>query len=106
MRDQFIKMADLWEQALPLFQEALKLVPETRKATAEQDLAIAETCLIHFRSVAHQVVFYLLHDGGRGAGDRARMRALAAKEIELVKRTYRLAKRHAELAFEASNHYY
>ncbi|MEO6808092.1 MAG: hypothetical protein ABI353_03140, partial [Isosphaeraceae bacterium] len=102
VRDQFTKMADLWEQALPLFQEAVKLVPETRKADAEEDLAIAETCLIHFRSVAHQIAFYLLRDGGKGAADRPLMRDLVIKEMELAKRMYRLAKRHAVLAFEAS----
>ncbi len=106
VRDQFNRTADLWEAALPLFRKAVELVPALRKAAAEEDLAIAETCLIHFRSVARQVAFYLLRDGEPDAEGRARMRKLVEQEMESARRMYSLARRHAVIAFEASNHYY
>jgi hypothetical protein len=106
VRDQFTRMADLWEKALPLFRRAVERVPATRKSAAEEDLAIAETCLIHFRSVANQVAFYLLRDGKPTAESRARMRELAEREKELARRLYVLARQHAVIAYEASNHYY
>jgi hypothetical protein len=105
-RDQFTRMADRWEQALPLLRQAVGQVSAPRKATAEEDLAIAETCLIHFRSVANQVAFYILRDGPRDGETRARMRDLVEREMELAGRLYRLARRHSVLAYEASNHYY
>ena len=100
------RMADLWDEALPRFRRAVERVPESRRRAAEEDLAIAETCLIHFRSVAHQVDFYLLRDGEPDAEDRARMRELVEQEMELARRMYGLARRHAVIAFEATNHYY
>jgi hypothetical protein len=106
VRDQFNRMADLWEEALPLFRKAVERVPTLRKAAALEDLAIAETCLIHFRSVARQVAFYLLRDGEPDAEGRARMRKLVEQEMESARRMYGLARRHAVIAFEASNHYY
>jgi hypothetical protein len=106
VRDQFTRMADRWEQALPLLRRAVGQVPAPRKATAAEDLAIAETCLIHFRSVANQVAFYLLRDGPRDGATRARMREFVEREMELAGRLYLLARQHSVLAYEASNHYY
>jgi hypothetical protein len=106
VRDQFARMAGRWEKALPVFRAAVGRVPEWQKARAEEDLAVAEACALHFRSVANQVEFYLLRDGAGQAGDRERMRALAAQELELARRLYGLSRRHSVLAYEASNHYY
>ncbi|MFI5459909.1 MAG: hypothetical protein ACHRXM_31200 [Isosphaerales bacterium] len=106
VRDQFARLADRWEDALPVFRKAVARVPAWKKSQADLDLAIAETCAIHFRSVANQVEFYLLRDGDRKDGDRQRMRALIAGELELARRLYTLARHHSVIAYEASNHYY
>lgn len=106
VRDQFAKMADGWEQVLPRFREAVAKVPAARKRVAEEDLAVAEVCLLHFRSVANQVAFYILRDGERTEGARERMRDLVKREQELAKRLYSLAQRHSVIAYEATNHYY
>ena len=105
-RLQFAKMAEGWERALPVFRKAVERVPAAGTQQAREDLAIAETCQIHFRSTANQLEFYLLRDGKRSPEALARMRALVADEIELARRLYPLARRHSVLAYEASNHYY
>jgi hypothetical protein len=106
VREQFAKMATLWERALPAFRNALDLVPSARRAAALEDLAIAETCGLHFRSTANQVEFYLLRDGPRRGQTMTRMRELVEQEIDLASRLHRLALQHAVIGFEASNHYY
>ena len=70
-------MADLWAKALPAFRRAVPLVPERYRERAVEDLAIAETCHIHFRSTANQVEFYILRDAPRTAQSLARMREIA-----------------------------
>lgn len=105
-RDQFAKVADGWERALPLFQEIVELTPAARRGTAEEDLAVAETCAIHFRSVANQFAFYILRDASPDDAGRARMRELVVHERELARRMFSLALRYSVLGFEASNHYY
>ncbi len=92
---EFAGMADAWGKALDVFRRA---VPES-----SEDFAIAETCYIHFRSVANQIEFYMLRDS-KGSHDR--MRQIASEEEALARRMYKLARRHSVLAYEASNHYY
>lgn len=106
VRDQFAKMASLWENALPVFRRALDSVPGPKRSAALEDLAIATTCGIHFRSTANQIEFYLLRDSPRTRENLERMRALAEQEIDLARRLYILARQHSVIAFEASNHYY
>lgn len=92
-QSQFAKVADGWQRGLDVLRSAN--VPAL-------DLAIAETCYLHFRSVANQMAFYLARD----RGDRAEMKRLGAAEIEIAKRQYVLARRHSLIGFEATNHYY
>jgi hypothetical protein len=92
---EFAAMAEDWNKALDVFRRA---VPEH-----SEDFAIAETCYIHFRSVANQIEFYLLRDNN---GSRTRMREIAVEEEALARRMYKLARGHSVLAYEASNHYY
>lgn len=106
VRDQFSKLADLWERALPAFRRAVELVPEVKRSGAVEDLAIAETCYIHFRSTANQIEFYTLRDSRHTADSVARMRELAKQEIDLARRLYGLARQHSVVGFEASNHYF
>ena len=91
----FFLRHELHQVRLNFFRRA---VPEDN-----EDYAIAETCYIHFRSVANQIEFYLLRDG---KGSRERIRAIAVEEEKLARRMYKLARRHSVLAYEASNHYY
>src|SRR5439155_16578822 len=67
VRREFGRMAELWEKALPAFRRAVTLVPERLRERAVEDLAIAETCHIHFRSTANQGEFYILLDATRTA---------------------------------------
>ena len=103
---EFSRMADEWDQALPGFRKAMQAVPGSRRRQADEDLAVAETCYLHFRSTANQIAFYLLRDKPRSPETLERMRALAKAEIELARRLYPVAKRHSVIAYEASNHYY
>jgi len=103
---EFSRMAALWAEFLPTFRRAISLVPARKGAQAQEDLAIAETCQIHFRSTANQIEFYLLRDAPRKPESLARMREIAQDEIELAKRLYGLARRNSVIAYEASNHYY
>ena len=99
-------MADQWEQALTPFRKAIQAVPQVKKRQALEDLAIAETCYIHFRSTANQIAFYLARDGARTSESLARMREIVKSEMDLARRMYPIAKSHSVIAYEASNHYY
>ncbi|MEO7653398.1 MAG: hypothetical protein ABIZ80_23310 [Bryobacteraceae bacterium] len=103
---EFSRMAALWEKALPAFRRAVTLTPDRLRERAVEDLAIAETCHIHFRSTANQVEFYILRDAPPAAAGKARMREIASDEIELARRQYGFARRHSVIAYEASNNYY
>jgi hypothetical protein len=105
-RNQFSKMAGLWERALLTFRKAIDLVPAAKKDQAREDLAIAETCCLHFRSTANQIEFYLLRDSASADRKQTRMRALVEQKLELARRLCPLARRHSVIAYEASNHYY
>ena len=103
---EFSRMAAQWKAALGDFRQAMALAAAEGKPSAMEDLAIAETCQIHFQSTANQLEFYILRDGEATGEAKARMRELARQEIELAARMYPLAKRHSAIAYEASNHYY
>ena len=109
---QFDKMSELWKPGLASFREALPHVPEANRASASKDLGVAETCYIHFQSVAHQFHFYRLRDrwlvasGDDRAAVTKSMIRIARDEMELAKRQYAIAKLDSTIAFEASNHYY
>ncbi len=98
VRDEFARMAAAWEPGLATLREAAAAAP-----AAGEELAVAETCWIHFRSTANQLAFYLLRDAGGPAG---RMRALIEDETALARRQFSIARRHSAIAYEASNHYY
>lgn len=98
VRDQFARMASAWEPGLAVLGKAAALSP-----AAAEELAVAETCWIHFKSTANQLAFYLLRDGG---GSREAMRAIVRDEMALARRQFSIARRHSVIAFEASNHYY
>jgi hypothetical protein len=109
---QFDRMSELWKPALASFYEALPRIPEHKRDSATKDLGIAETCYIHFQSVANQLHFYRWRDrwlvtmGDERAAIAKSMITIAQNEMELAKRQYAITKRDCTIAFEASNHYY
>jgi hypothetical protein len=109
---QFEKMAALWASGLVGFRLALERVPAGKQPSARKDLGIAETCYLHFKSVANQILFCGLRAEYQEAAPGARpalaerMSKIAREEIELAKRQYAIAREDSTIAFEASNHYY
>jgi hypothetical protein len=103
---EFSRIAARWQAALGDYRKAMTIAAAEGREGAMEDLAIAETCWIHFQSTANQLEFYILRDGEPSADAKARMRELASREIDLASRLYPLAKRHSVIAYEASNHYY
>ena len=94
------------------FREALLRVPAYKRATAQKDLGIAETCHLHFRSVANQIRFYSLRTQWESANsqDRPRVAALMIEivedEIRLARRQYAISRQDSAIGYEASNQYY
>jgi hypothetical protein len=109
---QFEQMAALWEPGIEQFRRALERVPAAKKRAARKDLGIAETCYLHFKSVANQIEFYRLRASYQEAPPAARadiatrMVKIAREEIELARRQFAIARADSTIAFEASNHYY
>jgi hypothetical protein len=62
LQEQFERMAEMWNPGLAYFREALLHVPAEKRAAANKDLGVAETCYLHFQSVANQVHFCRLRD--------------------------------------------
>jgi hypothetical protein len=108
---QFEKMAALWEPGLEAFRRALQHVPLDKRASARKDFNIAESCYLHFKSVANQINFYRLRAAYEARPERrpaiaAQMTRIAREEIELAIHQYPIARRNSEIGFEASNQYY
>jgi hypothetical protein len=112
VQQQFEKMAELWKIGLDNFRQALPLVEEHKKKMGHSDFGIAETCYLHFQSVANQISFYLLRDEWKQAEPSARpmiaarMAKLTQAEVELAKRQFPIARDDSMIGYEASNHYY
>ncbi len=106
---QFSTLAAKWRPGLAQLRRAMR---KAHKRYAELDLAVAETCLNHFQSVANQVQFYILRDRlataapEESAGLKRQMATMAHDELRLAKAQYLLVRRHSLLAYEGSNHYY
>jgi hypothetical protein len=105
-RDLFAQMARRWQPGLRTLEKAIAAMPAGKRESAALDLAIAETCYIHFRSTADQIDFYILRDGPRTPDALRKMREIAARQREFAVRMYSIARRHSVIAYEASNHYY
>jgi hypothetical protein len=109
---QFAKMAAMWEPGLESFRHALRQVPSHQQAAAQKDLGVAETCHLHFRSVANQLRFYLLRAKWESASNQNRalvaglMIKIAEDEMRLARRQYDVSRKDSTIAYEASNHYY
>ena len=90
-QQQFEKLAQLWEGGLQHFRQALPLVPKEKTLLARKDLGIAETCWLHYRSVANQIHFYSLRAqlgtaSPAPASQINEMKQIARNEMELARR--------------------
>jgi len=103
VQSQFRLLAEGWQRGLERFRAAVAL--SSQRQVAQADLAIAETCGNHFRSVANQVEFCILRVR-QDSEARTRMRQIAADEMEIARAQYRWSRRNSTIAYEASNHYY
>lgn len=115
LADQFVKLADGWEEGLPHLKNALAKAANTAQETnAREDLRFASTAWIHFRSVANQIRFIMARDnlltGDLPTNEKAAsiktMEDITRDEIQLSRQIYRLCKEDSRIGFEASNHYY
>jgi hypothetical protein len=110
--DQFQKMSTMWKKGLDTFRAALDDVPKQKIAAARIDFGIAETCYLHFQSVANQIRFYRLRQEWMQAGSETRrhlghqMAKIAEEEIRLSVQEYHNARRDSVIGYEASNQYY
>jgi hypothetical protein len=109
---QFEKMARMWETGVETFRKTLPRVPSHKEARARKDLGVAETCYLHFESVANQIRFYNLRARWQSskpqdrAAIAARMIKTAEEEMQLARRQYAIVRRDSAIAYEASNQYY
>ena len=108
VQSQFEKMAVMWKQGLNTFAVALEEVLPARQPNAILDYGIAETCYLHFKSVANQIRFYLLRAKWTKGDNSVReeMAAIVQEEIDLARRLFILSRRDSRIGFEAANHYY
>src|SRR5262249_30414669 len=104
--------AELWSAGLERFRSTLSQVPPAKKIVARKDLAVAETCYLHFKSTSNQFRFYRLREQLSSAALAARrqiaaeMIGIAEEEAKLARRQYENAKLDSTIGYEASNHYY
>ncbi len=112
---QFEKMADGFDKAI----EELKTKAQGISCSAPQrqalslEIGVAETCAIHFRTIANQARFVIARNALAQAKDTPAAQALIATlerlvhgEIELAQREYAIQSHDSRIGFEASNQYY
>jgi len=110
--EQFTRMSELWSAGLERFRNALTEVPPAKRMAVRKDLAIAETCYVHFKSTANQFRFYRLREQLSSVvlptreQIAAEMIQIAEEEARLATRQYANAKLDSTIGYEASNHYY
>ena len=89
---QYKKLCEKWEKGLQL------LDGEPDGETVQ----MAQGAYCVFKAGYNQIRFYR----ARAKGDKARMRALAAEELEVTQKMLGLMNKNAAIGFEAANHYY
>jgi len=112
---QFTKMADGFDAAITKLREAtkdIKCEPKQRKAL-DEEIDVADTCAIHWRTVANQARFVSKRRALAAETDAEKARALIQDieqilkdEIRLAQRLFAIQSRDSRIGFEASNQYY
>lgn len=105
---QFEKMADGFDAGVGILREALGTSGEKRDAL-QQELNVAETVAIHFRSAANQARFtdarkYLTSDASPALLQV--IEETLADELRLAVRLHGIQSRDSRIGFEATNHYF
>lgn len=107
---QFEKMADGFDQGVSMLRNALSEGEANQALRLERN--VAETCAIHFRSVANQARYIDARDRWPDAADeekpalRTTMQSSIASEIELATRLHAIQQNDSRIGFEATNHYF
>jgi len=112
---QFTKMADGFNAAITKLREVttdIKCEPKQRKAL-DEEIDVADTCAIHWRTVANQARFVSKRRALAAETDAEKARALIQDieqilkdEITLAQRLFAIQSRDSRIGFEASNQYY
>ena len=113
VESQFAKMAREWQAGLESLRKVLVATGADRRESVQKEVGIAETCYLHFQSVANQMAFYRWRKQWASAAEESSRRQfaeemvkIATQELEVARRQYAVAKRDSMIAYEASNHYY
>jgi len=108
VQSQMAKLAKRWSEGVTVLEQ---LAPAPG-GEARLELAVAQTCLHHFESVANQLAFYLLRAEFSNANPerqgviRTRLIAIAQREKALAQAQFAVASAESLIGYEASNHYY
>jgi hypothetical protein len=120
---QMQKVADGFDAAIHDTKAAVffREFDESARIAIEHEMDLAETCMIHYRSVVNQAQFVKIRQAlaaippaeREAAANRSlievsvkRLTALLDNEIKLAKRLYVIQSRDARIGFEATNQYF
>jgi hypothetical protein len=112
---QFEKIANGFDAGIAALKAAAEKTTADAKqrAALDEEIGVAETCAIHFRSVENQSRFVMDRTALSTAASKqdataivVRLKGLVKNEMELAKRLYAIQTRDSRIGFEASNHYY
>ncbi|MEX2015133.1 MAG: hypothetical protein WD873_00760 [Candidatus Hydrogenedentales bacterium] len=105
---QFEKMADGFDAGVEILRDALEASGDDRDAL-QQELNVAETIAVHFRSVANQARFTDARNrlAAEGSGELLKeIEEMLAEELRLAVRLHAIQSRDLRIGFEATNHYF
>jgi hypothetical protein len=112
---QFAKVADGFERAIAELEGKLGGVDvaETNKSALQEEIAVAQACAIHFRSVANQGRFVVVRDAlsAEPAPENAaelldEAETILKSESDLASRLWAIQNRDARIGFEAACQYF
>lgn len=113
---QLEKVASGFEAALVHLQDSIKAISNSEPAhrlSLKQELSVAETAAIHFRSATNQARFVQARNILTAVTNREDairqidlLERLLKDELQLARRLHSLQSCDSRIGFEASNHYY
>lgn len=106
--DQFLQMAEKWEEGLEIFRSALDKVPPVRIPEARKDFGVARALFLHYKSVANQIRFLQKRDRLESSSDSSwteaeieTLKKIVAEEQELAVELFPICKADSTIGFEA-----
>ncbi len=112
---QIEKVVDGFDVAIHDAKAAITFISlnEAQRAAIMDEMDVAETCMMHYRSTANQARFVLARRALESASTEALARPhltaienILQSEIKLAKRLYVIQSRDSRIGFEATNHYF